>query len=284
VTYRWNEDQTDASLVPEAGLDEVISVYVDGAVQPRTWRYPSRGECLACHTAVAGHALGFDTFQLNREQVFDTVRTNQILGLSHMGYFQEPVREVSSLRKHAAPDDPSATIQDRVRSYLTVNCVQCHQPGGTARGLWDARLTTPLADAGLIDGPLVFDAGDPAQRVITPGSLETSMLLRRISRLGTGQMPPLATHQLNATAIDLLSAWITGGIAPEFRQITLDPQGTVAFNFVGLPNQAYRVEFSPDFADWRLLGETNTDADGLGHSADPDPEPSAHRYYRVRLP
>ncbi len=282
VTYRWNEAQTDALLVTEAGLDEVIPVYADGAIQPQTWRYPSRGECLACHTAVAGHALGFDTFQLNRDQLFDTVRTNQILGLSHMGYFQEPVLEVSSLRKHVAPEDPSATVQDRVRSYLTVNCVQCHQPGGTARGLWDARFTTPLADAGLIDGPLVFDAGDPAQRVITPGSLETSMLLRRISRLGTGQMPPLATHKLNATAIELLTAWIASGIAPEFREIHLDPQGTVALDFVGLPNQPYRVEFSPDLADWRFLGETITDADGLGHSEDPDPEPEAHRFYRVR--
>jgi hypothetical protein len=138
-----------------------------------------------------------------------------------------------------------------------------------------------LAEAGLIDGPLINDAGDPAQRVITPGSLESSMLLHRISRLGPGQMPPLATHKLNVTAIDLLTAWIANGIAPEFRELHLDPQGAVAFGFTGLPQEAYRVEFSTEFADWRILGETTTDADGLGHSEDPDPE--AHRFYRLRL-
>jgi uncharacterized repeat protein (TIGR03806 family) len=286
LTYRWNEAQTDAMLVAEDGLDEVIERYQDGSVHPQTWRYPSRSECLACHTAVAGHALGFDTFQLNRNHAFDTEVTNQILGLSLMGYFQEPVNDVSSLRRHVDPHDASATVQDRIRSYLTVNCVQCHQPAGTARGLWDARFTTPLADAGIIDGPLVNNAGDPTQRVLTPGALETSMLLTRISHLGPGHMPPLATDRLNQAAIDLLSAWISSGIAPEFRSPRLDRSGPVLFDFTGMPNQTHRVEFSTDFADWSLLTETSTDPDGVGETLDPGPgqNPAPHRFYRILRP
>jgi mono/diheme cytochrome c family protein len=235
---------------------------------------------------VAGHALGFDTFQLNRDHAFDTVVTNQILGLSLMGYFQEPVNDVSPLRRHVDLHDTSATVQDRIRSYLTVNCVQCHQPAGTARGLWDARFATPLADAGIIDGPLVNNSGDPSQRVLTPGTIETSMVLSRISQLGPGHMPPLATDKLNQAAISLLTTWIAGGLAPEFRLPRLEPGGAVLFDFTGMPNQTHRVEFSPDFADWWLLTETSTDPNGVGQTLDPGPEqnPAPHRFYRILKP
>jgi uncharacterized repeat protein (TIGR03806 family) len=285
-TYRWNEDQTDAALVPEEGLDEPMTVYVGNSAQTQTWRYPSRSECLACHTPEGGLALGFDTFQLNRSHDFDGTVTNQIIGLSELGYFREPVTDATALPKHVDVHDGSATVQDRLRSYLAVNCVQCHQPTGTARGLWDARLTTSLADAGIIDGTLVNDAGDPLQRVVTPGSTETSMLLTRISQLGPGHMPPLATDKLNQTAIDLLTSWIETRIAPEFRNLRYTAEGGVTFDFTGLPDQTYLIKFSTNYIDWTLLTEVTTDANGLGHAVDGEADPTSgtHRIYRVRLP
>ena len=33
VTYRWNEDQTQATLVPDQGMDEEILVYDQGMVR-----------------------------------------------------------------------------------------------------------------------------------------------------------------------------------------------------------------------------------------------------------
>ena len=56
-----------------------------------------------------------------------------------------------------------------MRSYLAVNCVSCHQPGGPAQGNWDARTTLRTAQAGIIDGPLVNLLGDAANRVIVRG-------------------------------------------------------------------------------------------------------------------
>ena len=53
LTYKWRADQTDADLVPSAGLSEVIP----GSVPQQTWRFPGRGECLTCHTAAGGYAL-----------------------------------------------------------------------------------------------------------------------------------------------------------------------------------------------------------------------------------
>src|SRR5262249_10862011 len=58
VTYRWRPDGTDAELLPD-GLTEKLG-------NGKTWPYPSRSDCLACHNPTAGFVLGVNTRQLNR--------------------------------------------------------------------------------------------------------------------------------------------------------------------------------------------------------------------------
>ena len=60
VTYRWRADGSDAELLTE-GLTEEI----DLGDRKLTWTYPSRNDCLTCHTANAGFVLGVNTRQLN---------------------------------------------------------------------------------------------------------------------------------------------------------------------------------------------------------------------------
>ena len=90
ITYKWRADQSDADLVPESGLDEIINVNVAGTPTNQTWHYPSRNECRTCHTAVAGHALSFNTRQLNRSNTYAGQTVNQLKYLSDSGY--SPVR------------------------------------------------------------------------------------------------------------------------------------------------------------------------------------------------
>jgi hypothetical protein len=85
VTYRWRPDQTEADLVAEEGMSEALSLTVNGAPYSQTWRYPSRAECRICHTQVAGFALGFNTRQLNRTNVYGAQTQNQIAALSGRG-------------------------------------------------------------------------------------------------------------------------------------------------------------------------------------------------------
>jgi uncharacterized repeat protein (TIGR03806 family) len=209
VTYRWNAQQTEATLVAEAGENEVITVTENGTPRPQTWRYPSRSECLQCHTPAGGHALSFNTAQLNRAHDYAGVSANQLSTLAAAGYFTTAtVPSPASLPALASADDASASLEKRTRSYLAANCVQCHQPGGAAQGLWDARFSTATASAGLLDGPLVNNFSDPANRVIAPADTAHSMLLTRISTRSAHQMPPLGSNELDASAINLLTAWI----------------------------------------------------------------------------
>jgi glucose/arabinose dehydrogenase len=79
-TYEWNDAGTAATRV------------VGGKVRPvggQDWIYPSEGECMACHTTVAGFALGPETAQLNRDFRYpSTGRTaSQLATLEHINLF-----------------------------------------------------------------------------------------------------------------------------------------------------------------------------------------------------
>jgi glucose/arabinose dehydrogenase len=209
VVYRWNDDQTDAVLVPAQGMDETFSIHDVGAVRDQVWHYPSRVECLLCHTRNAGFALGFNTPQLTRDITIEGGPVHQIDHLSRMGYFSKMVTNLSLLRPLASATNTDYPIGYRVHSYLTANCVQCHndQPIGAA---WDARFNIRLDEAGIINGvPLTSTDGDPIYKIVKPNSLANSVLYVRVDQRGRGQMPPLATTLIDSNAVALLSEWIT---------------------------------------------------------------------------
>jgi uncharacterized repeat protein (TIGR03806 family) len=241
VTYRWGDSLTNAVLVPPDGLDETFTVYDQGNVRTQIWHYPSRSECLTCHTPLAGFALGFKTAQLNRDFDYPGGTQNQLRAMSDAGYFSKALSGFHTMPALSSPTNATVSLEFRVVSYLAANCVQCHQPGGAALGLFDARSTTPLSTSGLVDGPLVNGFGDPDNRVIKPGSLDHSVLLTRIANLGPNHMPPLATSVLNQSAIELVSAWITGS----------------STNYVS-------------YADWQQFYFGSTNAPGSASGEDPD--------------
>jgi hypothetical protein len=214
ATYRWDEAGKEAHLVPEAGMDEIIPVEANGISISQLWRYPGRGECLQCHTPIAGHALAFNTVQLNRERLGSDWGGNQIAALSEAGYFQTALSGIHALPALAPIEDETVSREYRVRSYLHANCISCHQPGGTARGSWDASISIPTSEAGLIDGPILNSMDRrPGARIVRPGHPGDSLLLERIAGSSDRHMPPLATHELNEQAIALLRAWIEEDLA-----------------------------------------------------------------------
>src|SRR4029077_5513356 len=129
--------QTEATLVADGGTNFFLSV-LDGtnSIQQQ-WEIPSRAACLACHTPVAGHALSFNTRELNQVANMNGVVGNQLTTLSDASYFTAPVANPHLLPAFARATDASASLEFRVRSYFAVNCVQCHQAGGAGPASWD---------------------------------------------------------------------------------------------------------------------------------------------------
>lgn len=214
VTYRWRADQRDAELLSDGRTEEIRRETSDGA-RSQSWTYPSRADCLICHTPQAGFVLGVNARQLNGRfpSSGSQVADNPLRAWSHAGLFQAPVPESSltGLPKLVNVADTRAPLEQRVRSYLDANCAQCHRPGGTRAG-FDARFEVPLADQKLIGGTLTAsDLGVPGARLVVPRDRSRSMLyLRMARRKDTFNMPPLASRRVDDAALEALARWIDG--------------------------------------------------------------------------
>jgi uncharacterized repeat protein (TIGR03806 family) len=213
ATYKWRPDQQDADLVSPAGLTEAVSIRTPDGPHTLRWSYPSRGDCLSCHTTAAGFVLGVKTRQLNGPCSYPTtgITDNQLRTWNHLGMFTPAVPEAQIPRyaRLAPVTDAGASLEHRVRSYLDANCAHCHRPGG-ARGLFDARFETPLTRQNLIDGPVAAaDLGVRDAKLIAPGDVARSMLYERMSRRrDVFNMPPLASQVPDQAALRAVAEWI----------------------------------------------------------------------------
>ncbi len=209
VSYAWNAAGTEAYLVPDGGTNFNLTITNGITTITQQWGIPSRSECLACHTTVGGHALSFNTRQLNQTATMNGLTGNQLTSLSAAGYFSNPVTAPQTLPAFAKADDATVSLEHRARSYFAVNCVQCHQAGGASPGTWDARAWLSLDQTALINGTPNNNGGNPANKLIIPGDTAHSVVLQRIRANGFSRMPPLATSVIDDAATNLLHAWIS---------------------------------------------------------------------------
>jgi uncharacterized repeat protein (TIGR03806 family) len=209
VTYKWRADNRDADLL-ETNLNEAISIQTATGMRTQTWYYPSRQDCLVCHTANAGFVLGVKTRQLNRDFTYPTgVADNELRAWNHIGLFDINLDEadLKKLPALANAADPSRSFEDRARSYLDANCANCHRPGGTV-AYFDARYDTPLAQQNLINGRVLIDQRIDGARVIAPNDIWRSILFMRADTTEAFKMPTLARNTIDGQGMALLREWI----------------------------------------------------------------------------
>ena len=200
-TYEWDDLQTDATLVPD-GKTKTIGDQV--------WLYPNGSECLECHSEPAGRSLGLETAQLNRDFPLNAGRTgNQLDYLRDKGLFATDPGEASSLPSFPAPDDTSASIEERARAYLHANCSSCHRPGGTTQSTLDLRASQTIAEMNACNvDPLQGDYGHAGAKLLLPGNAKDSMLVVRMHLLGDGRMPDVASSLVDQQGAHLVEQWI----------------------------------------------------------------------------
>jgi uncharacterized repeat protein (TIGR03806 family) len=200
-TYEWNDAGTDADLLPAGKTKQV------GA---QKWTYPSRSECLSCHTLAAGRSLGLETAQLNGDFTYASTNriSNQVHTLDHIGMFDAPIGDPSTLPALSAPTS-MAPLEDRARSYLHANCSFCHRPMSTGQGPADYRYSTPFKMTNACGAmPQEGDLGVMGALLINPGHPETSLVSLRMHALDINRMPPLATHIVDPDGTSIIDQWI----------------------------------------------------------------------------
>ena len=207
-TYRWNAAQTDADLLP-GRRSEVITVMTSAGPQAQRYDFPGTADCATCHNATAGFVLGLETGQMNRALAYPLAVDNQLRTLDHIGLFDSPLEGADRYPRWPDPTDAVAPLDARARAYLAANCAQCHNPDNTLPVTLNLRYSDDPADLEALGrAPLAGDLGVADARIIAPGDRHRSTLWLRMSRRGEGQMPPLATHVVDAAAVDLIGDWI----------------------------------------------------------------------------
>lgn len=222
-TYRWNDAQTDATLVPKAGDDTTIAIKTAGGVREKKWRFPSRTECMVCHTREARYVLGVTTLQMNRDHDYAGITDNQLRTFKHIGFFKKPKRTVvkgkpvihdlekaiAELPKLPDPLDKKQPLESRVRSYLHANCWHCHVVNGGGNAQMELNFGKSLREARIYDEKprhITFGLNNP--RLIAPGDPARSVILHRLNRRGKHQMPPVGTNEIDEAGVKLLADWI----------------------------------------------------------------------------
>ncbi len=233
-SYAWIDANgntlDDAQLLPGPSL--TVDVPGTGA----QWTYPSRGQCLTCHTDAADFALGLEVGQLRKRQTYPRtgIEADQVHTLQEVGILQGDLQAFGEA-SFAAYDDQNRSVGDRAWSYLHSNCAGCHQPGARGFGgrssmpdirydlLADTSGQHPLA-ALLCDVPARADTLGlgPNALLISPGQPGdwsdlaaggSALYLRMAARpnvpMSVGGMPTLGTARIDDEAgLPLMAEWI----------------------------------------------------------------------------
>lgn len=210
-TYVWNDEQTDAYLLEQEGLDRTFTIRTaDGGTRQQVWHFPSRTECNLCHTVPAKYILGLNTLQLNKDHDYGGVVANQLATLDHLGIFTEPLpARPEELPRLVDYRDTSQPLDARARSYLHANCAHCHMKWGGGNAEFQLLATLPLEETGTLNTPAGHGTfGVPDGRVLVPGEPERSLVWLRMQRLGLGRMPHIASNVVDQQAVELIGAWI----------------------------------------------------------------------------
>ena len=201
LPYKWNEDQSEATLALVGARMELTRP--DG--ETISYQIPNKNQCKQCHVKdKVVTPIGPKSRNLPREWFSDQASAGRI----------EAIPAVHDTVPHWDARAEVADTGSLARGYLDVNCAHCHQPGGSASnsGLdlrweqWD-----PYA-VGIAKPPVAAGRGAGGHKVsIAPGDPDASILVYRMSSTEPGvAMPELGRSTNDAEGISVIRQWVEG--------------------------------------------------------------------------
>jgi putative heme-binding domain-containing protein len=210
-SYLWNEQGTDAELVGSGGASQPVQWPDQGAktATERSWRIGATNECRLCHNSGSGPVLGFAGNQLagaphkssgNSDQLQSLLAQKVIASIPDAGQL--------SATRLVDPQDESADLNDRARSYLHGNCSVCHHVGGNAIVSFFVTRDLPFDRMNTNKGTGIGTFGIHDARIIAPGDPYRSLMLYRMSKLGYARMPYIGSQVVDSAGVALIERWI----------------------------------------------------------------------------
>jgi uncharacterized repeat protein (TIGR03806 family) len=216
--YVWNAGQNEALLEPAGELLELQLVSPKGESEPIVYVVPDTNQCAACHTPNHGSGalrpLGPKARQLNRDYSYIGGTENQLAFWATSGRLEGLPHTDMSLAPRIASwsNSGNATLEQRARAYLDVNCAHCHNPRGAA----DTSALNLNIEAevdrrfGICKPPVAVGRGSGGRPYdIYPGRAEDSILLFRMEDTDPAiAMPELGRATNHSEGIAVVRDWI----------------------------------------------------------------------------
>lgn len=214
LPYVWNDDQTEATL-RRVG-DIVPLTLVDGQTETDfPYVVPNANQCSGCHatnnTTKVIEPIGPKARHLNLTLDLGEGPRSQ-LGLWEGRGLLTGLPDPTAVPAAAVWDDDSASLVDRARAYLDINCAHCHNRVGPAdtSGLFLESSTEEGFRLGVCKAPVAAGTGTGGRLVgINPGEPDDSIFVYRMETTDPGaMMPELGRSLAHAEGVELIAEWI----------------------------------------------------------------------------
>ena len=212
--YVWNDAQTEAFLeTTEDGGYTEVNWLKDGQERFVNYRIPAKQQCVICHTNdFETLPLGIKPQNINSMLSYDDGSNNQLQKLIDFGYLEDALPE--SILTVVDWKDASKSLEQRAKSYIDINCANCHIDGGQG----DYRVIR-LGYSDTLNNDenagVCVDADTPipglmGQKHIAPGDPENSIIYYRMSVTGDQpyKMPQFGQSLVHTEALVVLEEWI----------------------------------------------------------------------------
>ena len=209
ISYVWNEDQTDAKRAIAGATIPATFIDSTGKMVDVRYRAPNQNQCKECHQInKVMTPIGPKARNMSKAINYESGEMNQLLYWAALGWIDEKLgsKPIESYK------DVNASLDDRARAYLDINCGHCHIPGGSAdtTGLYLNLIEKDKEQLGIYKKPVAAGrASGNLKYSIVPGHSNESIMLFRMKSLDPGIMMPESGRALaDEAGINLIKEWI----------------------------------------------------------------------------
>ncbi|MGB6268989.1 MAG: hypothetical protein WBF67_08270 [Olleya sp.] len=209
ANYIWNDNQTEAYFDLTGSYID-INFIENNVAKNTTYRIPSSAECFTCHKSeVNSIPIGLKPQNLNKNITYADGLKNQFQKWIETGYLENNLP--STINTIANWEDTNASLNQRMRGYLDINCAHCHsedrhcdyRPVRFAFGDYQGEVSLGVCVDP--DTPIA-----PYSKIVESGNIARSLIHFRLNNTQEEyRMPLLGRTLIHEEGVVLLEQWIS---------------------------------------------------------------------------
>jgi len=226
--YVWNTEQTEAYLDLNGSNVALSWKDENNIIKSVNYRIPNEVQCNVCHKYKETinnvyfekhEPIGIKPQNLNFNYNYGTDTKNQLSKWIEIGYLENNFNLPSTSNTVINYNDTSKPLEQRVRSYLDINCSHCHYKNGhcdyrpmrftfTETGLPNGLGLTNIGVC--VDTQDIQDFPAALSKIVTPGNPDRSMLFYRLNTENENYRMPLHGRTIiHQEGVQLIRDWIS---------------------------------------------------------------------------